>query len=207
MNHGAELYPVWLRVWHWLNVTLFLALIVTGFSLHVTEWGVISFATARVVHNVAGLLLIANYLYYLVGNLVSGNFRHYWPRWRALPTGVMVMMRHYGLGIFQGHPLPHVPTIRCKFNPMQQVTYLMVMAVGMPLLMASGVLLFFPDLLPARFLGMDGVWPVAVFHYLMGLFLLLFMLGHVYLGTAGETPTAEFHKMIQGERLHGEEHP
>lgn len=53
------LYPVWVRLWHWTNALLFLILIASGVSMHFAgaDW-LMSFATARVVHNVAGILLI-----------------------------------------------------------------------------------------------------------------------------------------------------
>ena len=43
-----------------------------------------------------------------------------------------------------------------------------------------------------------GVWLVAILHYTVGFFLFIFMLGHIYLATAGETVSADFRSMIFG---------
>jgi hypothetical protein len=45
------LYPVWLRLWHWLNALLFLTLVVTGTSMHFNLNGLIPFDVAVPVHS------------------------------------------------------------------------------------------------------------------------------------------------------------
>ncbi|NGZ26028.1 MAG: cytochrome B [Magnetococcales bacterium] len=203
MNTTIELYPVWLRIWHWLNAILFLTLLVTGISLHFggESWVVIPFARARTIHNMAGILFTANLLFFILGQITKGYWIHYRPQWRSLLVDLLRQAMFYGMGIFKGEPHPFPMTRTAKFNPLQQVTYLGVMLGLMPVLVGSGWLFLFPDLLPETLWGMTALLPVAVLHYLSGLFLTLFMLGHIYLATAGESWTSEFGKMIRGYRL------
>ncbi len=200
MSDHHEHHPLWLRSWHWLNVLFFLTLVVTGISLHFSAPGasLIAFDTARVTHNVAGILMTINTLFYMVATVVSGNIRYYIPDWANLLSGLFKQVHFYGVGIFKGDPPPFPITARDKFNPLQQVTYLSIMFLMVPVLILSGLLFFFPNWLPDQFMGFGGLWPVALIHTLVGLFLTLFMLGHIYLATAGETITTEFRKMIFG---------
>lgn len=200
MGERLFLYPGWLRFWHWTNALLFLILIATGASMHYAgETGfLIPFAAAVAMHNFAGVTLSVFYAVYLVANLASGNYKHYLPRMRGLFKRLVMQMRYYLYGIFVGEPHPTHATASQKFNTLQQLTYLQIMYGLMPLLIATGWLLFFPEYLPERILGAGGVWPVAVGHSLLGFFGALFMLGHAYLGTTGHTPGANFKGMWTG---------
>ncbi|MBF0584207.1 MAG: cytochrome b/b6 domain-containing protein [Magnetococcales bacterium] len=203
---GIELYPLWLRVWHWCNAISFLMLILTGVSLHFAGAAIplIPFNTARILHNIFGIFMTLAYLVYALATVSGRNGIHYRPRWEGLLGRLLCQARFYGVGIFRDEPHPFPSTARCKFNPLQQITYLGVMFAGVPLLIVSGLMFFWPELAPAQFLGMDGLWVVAVSHYLFGLLLTAFMLGHIYLATAGETLLGEFRKMIFGARVEEE---
>ncbi|MBF0095003.1 MAG: cytochrome b/b6 domain-containing protein [Alphaproteobacteria bacterium] len=196
MTRRLLLYPLWLRLWHWVNALLFLSLLVTGVSLHFGSQA-IPFATARQVHNISGLMLAVGWAFHVVASIRSGNVRHYIPRWKGLAGDVIRQARFYGVGIFRDEPHPFPPTAERKFNPMQQVTYLAVVYVLMPVLIVNGIVFMVPDLAVDVF-NYGAIWLVAGLHYLVALFLFLFMLGHVYLATAGETVTSEFHKMTRG---------
>ncbi|MBF0125602.1 MAG: cytochrome b/b6 domain-containing protein [Magnetococcales bacterium] len=203
MKTTTELYPVWIRVWHWSNALAFLVLVTTGVSLHFAAPGapLIPFNTARILHNLFGILLTAGWVGFVVGTLTSGNGRHYRPRFPGLAGRLLTQALFYGVGIFRNAHHPFPATREAKFNPLQQVTYLMVMFAAMPVLILSGLGFFFHDWLPERLLEMDALWVVGVLHYLVGLFLTLFLIGHLYLATAGETLFGEFKKMIFGSTL------
>ncbi|MBF0447922.1 MAG: cytochrome b/b6 domain-containing protein [Magnetococcales bacterium] len=194
------LYPLWLRIWHWCNASLFIILVVSGVSLHFAgpEAKLIPFKTARSIHNISGLLLLAGYLFYVVNNVRTNNIRHYKPVWKGLPDRLIKQATFYGVGIFKGehHPIP--PTENQKFNPLQQLTYIAVMYLGIPTLILSGILLLLPEYAPDQFLGMGGIWPIAVLHYLVAIGLTAFLVSHIYLATVGETITHDLKKMING---------
>lgn len=193
----AHHYPPWLRLWHWSNAALFLVLAATGLSLHFAAPGGsgIPFDLARGTHNVCGILLTLNYGIFGLGNIVTGNWVHYRPRMAGFLERVWIQTRFYGVGIFRGEPQPFPPEKDSKFNPMQQAAYLGVMLVALPVLMVSGWFYLFPEWLPFQ---EEGMWLAALVHTLFGFLLLAFLIGHVYLATAGETPLAEFRKMLFG---------
>ncbi len=194
------LYPRWLRAWHWLNALSFMVLIVSGISMHYANvdrpW--ISFELATAVHNITGLVLVGLYLAFVIGNLSSGNHRHYLPRMSGLFGRLFKQIGFYLVGIMKGEPHPFEASEENKFNPMQQLAYIGVMYVMMPILLISGLLLQIPELAPDRFLGAGGIWPMAVGHSVIGLLLTVFTAVHIYLGSTGATVTDFYKNMITG---------
>ena len=205
MTRRLNLYPRWLRAWHWLNAVLFFLLILTGLSMHFSKIDrpVVPFDVATSIHNTAGIALIALYVIFLLSNVASGNRRHYVPARRGLIGDVLKQTRFYLLGIMRGEPHPFPATEERKYNPLQQLVYITVMVFLMPVLLATGVLLQVPDLAPDKFLGAGGIWPMAVAHSIAGFLLTAFTVVHIYLGTTGETATALYRTMITGRH---EEH-
>lgn len=208
MSERSYIMPVWLRLWHWVNALLMILLIVSGASLHFTDSVVplIRFDIARTVHNVSGIAITVLYVAFLIWNSASGNLRQYLPSLKDLVSGLNEQNAYVALGIFTGAPPPVTPTPEKKFNVLQQMTYLLVMYVAMPLLIVTGIAFFFPELAPDQLFGLDGLLPIAVSHYVIGYLLTLFLLGHIYMGTMGITATAGFRMMITGwHEEHSEE--
>lgn len=193
------LYPLWLRLWHWTNALLFLALILSGVSMHYsgTEW-LMPFATARVVHNTAGILLTIAWVGFILANALGGNGRHYRIRWRGLVGRLIAQTRYYLVGIFRGEPHPFHATESMKFNTLQQLSYLGVMYGLMPLLIVSGWAFLYSVYLPETILGIGGVWVAALTHVVVSYLLVLFLLVHLYIITTGETVFANLRAMISG---------
>jgi thiosulfate reductase cytochrome b subunit len=201
MTAHPTAYPRWLRWWHWGNLALFLALLVTGLHMHYSPPAIAErgYRTAVLLHNTAGILLTGGYAIFLLGNLFRGNGRYYLLAAGDLSWGLLRQARHYLLGIFAGEPQPFPHTAARKFNPLQKLSYLAVMYLLYPLLVATGWALLFPELLPRRMLGVPGIGVWAVAHVAVGFFLSLFMLLHAYLGTTGATVGELFRLMWRGE--------
>jgi thiosulfate reductase cytochrome b subunit len=176
------LYPWWLRSWHWINAILFLLLIWTGVELHFARPGTagLGFQTSRVLHNAAGILLTFNYLFFLLGNLLTKNGRYYLLNLGDITEGMFRQLRFYVWGIFRGepHPFPH-SEIR-KFNPLQKISYTIVMYMILPLMIIGGWLMFFPDKIPEEIIGVPGKLFYALTHTFLGWLLGLFMMVHIY---------------------------
>lgn len=204
----VELYPLWLRIWHWLNAGLFVALLVSGISLHFSgdSIALLPFNTARKLHNYCGWAMAALYPFWFISSLLTGNWKHYCPTSKGLICCVFQQAKFYSWGIFRGedHPFPSTPT--CKFNPLQQIVYIVVTLLAMPVIIITGMLFSFPNAIPEQLWGWDLLWIIAIIHYLTGLFLTTFLLGHLYLITCGETLTSELAKMTFGHQIENHMH-
>jgi len=193
------LYPLWVRAWHWINALLFVALILSGASMHFagTPW-LLDFAIARPVHNVAGILLTIGWIGFVIGNLMTDNGRHYHVRLRGFLQRLLTQGRYYAVGIFRNEPHPFHPSAEMKLNTLQQISYLGVMYLLMPLLILSGWAFLFSVYLPDTLFGLGSVWVVAMSHLTIAYFLALFVLVHLYVITTGETVWTNMRAMLTG---------
>lgn len=200
----VKMYPVWLRLWHWSNAILFVVLAYTGVRLHFGQrrGPIMTFETAFDIHNVAGSLLLVMGLLFFVGNLVGGNQRQYLSRPRDGLRGIFKQLRWYLLGIFRGDPHPYHVAPEHKFNPLQHLTYLGVMYAMVPLLLLSGAVLLFPGILPEEVFGYPGTFWAAAIHWITAAAGILFMVGHLYLGSMGDKVRDLYAAMIDGQHRH-----
>ncbi|MCE5304238.1 MAG: cytochrome b/b6 domain-containing protein [Chloroherpetonaceae bacterium] len=201
------LYPIWLRIWHFLNALLMLLLILSGISLHfsATSSFLFPFKTGMLIHNISGIVLTLAYLFYFVLNITSGNIKYYFPVIKGFIGNLWTQGKYYLLGIFGRERHPFHTDEKHKFNPLQQITYLGVMYFLVPFIIISGWALLFPELAPDEFLGMGGIWPMALLHTILGFLVTIFMIGHIYLGTTGEDPLEYFKTIITGYHIDHEE--
>jgi thiosulfate reductase cytochrome b subunit len=196
------LYPKWLRIWHLINALLFLILIVTGLSMQYTDLDnsmyVVGFAKAVKWHNYAAFILTANYVVFVLGNAFTKNGMYYRIRRENFWADLMKQLRYYSFGMFKGEKHPFPVTEDRKFNPLQKVTYVLAMYLGMPVLIVSGFVLLFPEVAMDNVFGMSGLVLNDILHIATGFFLSIFMIIHIYTCTLGAKPTSLFWGMISG---------
>jgi len=212
MSAAAEkvkMYPVWLRVWHWSNAILFIVLAYTGVRLHFGQrrGPIMSFETAFDVHNLAGGLLVVIGVVFFVGNVLGRNQRQYLSRPVDGLRGVFRQLRWYLIGIFKGEPHPYHAVPEQKFNPLQHLTYAGVMYLMYPLLLLSGVMLLFPGFLPDEVFGYPGSFLVAAIHWITAAAGILFLAGHLYLGSMGDKVRDLYASMLDGYHRHRRREP
>jgi thiosulfate reductase cytochrome b subunit len=175
-------------------------LIITGLSLRYSsvDNAFIRFDIAVAMHNVAAIIVTFNYGIFLIGNIVTRNGKYYRHWRRNLVTNLWTQFKFYAVGIFkkENHPFP--VSIDQKFNPLQKFAYVIVMYFGMPLLVFSGLALFFPELMGANVFGISGLVFYDSLHVIMGFVLSLFLLIHIYTCTLGDKPGTLFKSMING---------
>ena len=194
------LYPVWIRLWHFINALMFLLLILTGLSLHyaTVENSFIPFDVSVTIHNVCAIILSFNYGVYIIGNMFSGN-GNYYRKWRKnLWPKLWKQFLFYAVGIFKGEPHPFPITKKQKFNPLQKVSYVFAMYFGMPLLIVSGIALMFPEKISNTIFKISGLLFYDVLHIIVGFVLSIFLLIHLYTCTLGDKPGTLFKSMING---------
>lgn len=213
MKNKLYLYPKWIRSWHVLNALLFIVLIATGLSMQYagasgwllpsgsdgrTGYFLMSFGAAVKWHNVAAIILSANFLFYIIGNVVTGNGKFYKTRKKGLIKNLYKQGRYYAYGMFKGEGHPFPVTKKRKFNPLQKVSYILAMYVGMPLLILSGTAMFFPEFVANKIFNVSGLLVNDLVHVTTGFILSLFMIIHIYTCTLGTKSSTLFKSMITG---------
>jgi len=199
-NKRLYLYPIWIRLWHVTNALLFILLIITGFSLHYAsiENSFIPFNLSVAIHNVCAILLILNYAIFIIGNIITNNGMFY-SKWRKnLWPKLWKQFQFYAFGIFKGDPHPFPITKKQKFNPLQKVSYVFAMYLGMPLLIISGIGLMFPEKIGHTVFNISALLFYDVLHLVVAFVLSIFLVIHLYTCTLGDKPGTLFKSMING---------
>jgi thiosulfate reductase cytochrome b subunit len=158
----------------------------------------IRFDLAVSIHNIAGFILIFDYLLFILANTVSKNGRHYRIQLKGLNDRLMVQFRYYTFGIFKGESAPFPVTKKMKFNPIQQVTYFMTMYILMPLIFVTGLPMLFSGAFIQQVFGSQAFFVTDILHITIGFLLSVFLAIHVYFCTFGATPTSNFKSIVTG---------
>lgn len=199
-SNKVYLYPVWIRLWHASNAILCLLLIISGVSMQFAgpNNSLLPFSTAVSLHNISGILLTIFYAVFITGNLTTGNGKYYRQRIAGFTKEIMKQVRYYSYGMFVGEPAPFQINENRKFNPIQKLSYIIVMYAFLPILFITGWALLFPELIATRLFYFSGISLTSILHSLVGFFVLLFLIIHIYFCTVGHTATSNFKSMVDG---------
>lgn len=193
------LYSLYERIWHWLQALATIGLLVTGVELH---WPgavrLLDFPVAVTIHEILGFVLLGNAFLALFYHLTTGEIRQYIPEPRDFATLAVKQARYYLRGIFRGDPHPIQRSPHRKLNPLQEVTYLVILNVLLPLQMFSGLLMWGAERWPGVVSAIGGLPALARVHTLGAWLFAAFLIAHVYLTTTGSTPLALIRAMIVG---------
>jgi len=131
MEERLYLYPSLVRFWHFINAVLILVLIFSGISMQYSDplRPILRFDIAVSLHNFSGILLTLNYFIFIIGNINSGNYRHYKIKLKGFGDRLKKQFTYYTYGMFRNMPPPFPVTKKSKFNPIKQITYFLVMFV------------------------------------------------------------------------------
>ena len=187
MSGKLYLYPGSIRMWHLLNAVLIIGLIITGISLQYSSKDsvLVPFRLAITWHNIFGVILSFNYLHYLIAGLVTRNFRFYVIRQPKFWQRAAKQARFYAYGVFKGEEHPFHVSETEKFNPLQKVSYWFVMFIFLPIVIATGWGLLYPDIVAHVIFGISGLHVTDIIHISTGFFLSIFLIVHIYLCTVG----------------------
>jgi thiosulfate reductase cytochrome b subunit len=158
----------------------------------------IRFDLAVSLHNIAGFILIFNYLLFIIGNTISKNGRHYRIQLQGLKDRLLVQFRYYTFGVFKNEHAPFAVTKKMKFNPIQQVTYFVTMYILMPLIFITGLPMLFSGAFIRQLLGSTAFFVTDIFHIAIGFLLSIFLIIHIYFCTFGAKPSSNFKSIITG---------
>ena len=168
---------------------MIISLIVTGLEIHGT-FKLFGFQTAVNIHNFVGLSWLILFAFFVFWLFTTGEWKQYIPTTKKLFSVVL----YYSWGIFQGKPHPVQKAKGAKHNPLQRIAYLGISAMLLPAQMVTGLLYYLyndiPQVLPLSVL--------AVVHTLIALFLLNFLIAHLYMTTTGHSLFSHIAGMISG---------
>ena len=199
----SELYinPLPVRIWHWLNALGFVTLILTGTHIRYADrFNLMSFETAVKTHNWVAFAVIANYFVWLGFYLFSDRITVYHPElnMRKFFDKAFKQIMYYGYGIFRGAKSPHKVLPYDKFNPMQSITYQIVMLLVVPIQFATGLMMWDVKRFEGVIAMLGGIDTINTIHVLIYIFFVSFTMIHAYMGALGHTPATHFREMFTG---------
>jgi len=204
------LHPLPIRIWHWVNALGFIILILTGTQIKLgNKINLFSFETAVDIHSWLGFILLANYFIWLVYYLLTFKIKIYIPPLHhpiEFAKKALSQAKFYGWGLMVGDENPHHSTPDNKFNPMQQVSYLMIMVALIPVQIITGLFLWDPNLFGPVVNLIGGIQIADTIHILLWIFFSAFIIVHFYLATLGHTTWAHIIAMFSGYEEEHEEH-
>ena len=210
------LHTLTIRIWHWINALIVIALMITGIQLRapgVEEFArrmafwIPEYSMAVLIHKYLGYAMALSFLFWVLYILVSGSFRvHYIPR----PSDIPILWKqalYYLFGVFQGSENPFIPTAEGKFNPLQKIAYGSVMLVITPLIVVTGVL--FSDIFFFRGIidWLGGIRLLDALHVVASYLFLLNFIVHLYMCTMWHHLFDHVKAMILGFEEMPEESP
>jgi thiosulfate reductase cytochrome b subunit len=171
------MYKGFERFWHWTQALLILSMLITGFEIHGTiHW--LGFESAVNTHIILAWTLIGLWIFAIFWHLTTGEWKQYIPSSFAQ---IMVMVRYYTIGIFQGAEHPFHKTRLKKHNPLQRMAYLSLHVLISPTIWISGLLYLFYASWGEW--GLEGLslMIVALIHTAAAFAMLAFLIAHLYL--------------------------
>lgn len=199
---NVYLYTRYERFWHWLQTTLIVLLLMTGFEIN-GLFRLFGFKLATEIHEYAGLSWLIAFAFFVFWLFTTGEWRQYIPTTRKMLT----VIRYYTYGIFRGeaHPVPKRKD--AKHNPLQRLVYLSLAAILLPIQMITGFLYWGYNSWPDWGLNWLSLEVVASIHLAGAFGVLSFLIVHLYMITTGHTLFAHTRAMITGWELVAEGTP
>lgn len=194
----VKLYPLYERLWHWVQALAVLLLLLTGLEIrdHVRWFG---FETAIRLHNALGFFLLANAFLGLFYFLTSGAIRHYVHEPRDFATLAARQVLYYVQGIFRGEAHPVQRTAKARLNPLQKMVYLVILNVLLPWQVFTGFAIWGLERWPGIEQSIGGLPVLLPLHALGSWLFAAFIVMHVYLTTtSGRHPLSGIAAMITG---------
>jgi Ni/Fe-hydrogenase b-type cytochrome subunit len=193
------MYSAYERLWHWLQSLAIMTLLFTGLEIHFP--GTVSlfgFSLAVRIHSIVAFIVVANAFLAAFYHLASGQIRQYLPEPKGFFSQAIQQTRFYLRGIFKGEPHPFEKVPEQRLNPLQQVTYLAILNVLLPLQVLTGLAIWGAERWPDFAVAIGGLAYVGPLHALVAWLFAAFLIMHIYLTTTGHTPMTNIKAMVGG---------
>jgi thiosulfate reductase cytochrome b subunit len=199
MRASVYMYSRYERIWHWLQALIVLWLFVTGLEVHAPDtFRITGFATAVEIHRILGFALIAHAFLGLFYHLTTGKIGEYFSTSPDAVTLAVRQVMYYARGIFRGDPHPFDKRPGQKLNPLQKITYVMILNILLPVQIITGLLMWGTQQWPDTVGRLGGLTALGAVHTIGSWLFAAFIIMHVYLTTTGHTPLANIRAMITG---------
>jgi thiosulfate reductase cytochrome b subunit len=193
------MYGAYERLWHWLQTGAIVLLLLTGLVIHKPDsFAFLDFRIVVLIHNILSAILAINAGLALFYHLASGEIQQYIPRPRGFFDRTFSQAMYYLRGIFKGEGHPFEKTTEKKLNPLQQITYIGLLNVLLPLQGITGILMWGVQRWPSIASSLGGLPILAPIHTMIAWLFGAFIVLHVYLTTTGHTPVSSLEAMITG---------
>ena len=187
------LYTRYERFWHWLQTVLIVLLLITGFEIS-GLYTLFGYETAVNVHETAGITWLIAFAFFVFWVFTTGEWKHYIPTTKKM----FIVVRYYIYGIFQGEPHPVPKRKEAKHNPLQRITYLIVAALLLPIMMVTGFLCYSYNSWETWGFSSLTLEIVALVHFVFAFATLIFIIIHIYMTTTGHSIFSHIKAMITG---------
>jgi len=192
-------YSLYERIWHWLQALAIITMLITGLEIHSPErLHLFGFQRAVRVHEIVALLTVANAFLSLFYHLSTGALRKFVPEPKDYFSLALAQARYYAYGILRGAPHPVRGARHTRFNPLQQVTYILILNVLLPLQVITGILVWWAPSWPETIRRLGGLAAISYIHAMIAWLFAAFIIVHVYLSTTGPSILTYFKSMIFG---------
>ena len=203
------LYPLTIRMWHWIHALAIVILVFTGWQLRFPDFikwfG--TFGAAVNIHNIFGFIVVFDYLLWFGFYVWKRELgKQYVPTRTDFLVGMPSQSVYYFARIFFGDPPPFEPTPEARFNSLQKTTYFGIMFFLIPLQIVTGILLWDLERFHAVIETLGGVRVIDAFHIIIAYVTASFLIVHIYLSTLGHSFFAHIIAMIVGYEEKGGRH-
>jgi thiosulfate reductase cytochrome b subunit len=193
------MYTAYERLWHWIQAAAIFMLVFTGLIIHKPDvFGLFSFPYVVQVHNIMGFLLLTDAFLALFYHLTSGKVRQFIPQPRGFFGQMITQALFYLRGIFKGEAHPFAKRPEQKLNPLQQITYVALLNVLLPLQIITGTLMWGAQRWPELAARLGGLPALAPAHSLIAWLFASFIVLHIYLSTTGHSVLGNIQAMVDG---------
>jgi thiosulfate reductase cytochrome b subunit len=168
-------------------------LMLTGFEVH-GSYTFFGYESAVSFHTTAAWTLVGLWVFAVFWTITTGEWKQYIPTMDKVDA----MLKYYLTGIFTDAPHPFKQTRLSKHNPLQRLAYLFVLVIINPIIWITGWFYLFYNSWKDWGVGWLSLEWVSSFHVIAAFMMLIFFIAHVYLTTAGHTPTSHIKAMITG---------
>jgi thiosulfate reductase cytochrome b subunit len=193
------MYSFYERLWHWTSAFGIIFLMITGMAVHFPNYlPFIDLRFSVYTHNILAFILIVNAFLSLFYHLVSSEIKQFLPPMKSFWQDSIVQFRYYTHGIFHGEPHPIEKARNKKLNPLQQLTYLAILNILLPIQVITGIMMWASGKYPGLMDSIGGLKTLGPIHNLCSWLFLSFLFLHVYLTTTGRTWFSNVHSMVVG---------